>query len=35
MRATLAHLVRRCHGDARPDCPILSDLAGAEGLSAS
>jgi Cu(I)-responsive transcriptional regulator len=29
LRATLAHLVRRCHGDDRPDCPILDDLAGA------
>ena len=29
LRATLAHLVHRCHGDARPDCPILADLAGA------
>jgi Cu(I)-responsive transcriptional regulator len=28
MRATLARLVRRCAGDARPDCPILDDLAG-------
>lgn len=28
MRATLEHLMQRCHGDARPDCPILSDLAG-------
>jgi Cu(I)-responsive transcriptional regulator len=28
MRATLAQLVRRCHGDDRPDCPILDDLAG-------
>ena len=28
MRATLAHLVHCCHGDARPDCPILEDLAG-------
>lgn len=27
MRDTLAHLVHACHGDARPDCPILSDLA--------
>ena len=27
MRATLAHLIERCHGDARPDCPILDDLA--------
>ena len=29
LRDTLAHLVHRCHGDARPDCPILADLAGA------
>ncbi|WP_119165697.1 Cu(I)-responsive transcriptional regulator [Algihabitans albus] len=29
MRATLEHLVERCHGDDRPDCPIISDLAGA------
>jgi Cu(I)-responsive transcriptional regulator len=28
LRATLAHLVEACHGDARPDCPILDDLAG-------
>jgi MerR family transcriptional regulator, copper efflux regulator len=28
MRATLARLVDRCHGDERPDCPILDDLAG-------
>jgi MerR family copper efflux transcriptional regulator len=28
MRSTLAHLVHCCHGDARPDCPILDDLAG-------
>ncbi|MCR9126735.1 MAG: Cu(I)-responsive transcriptional regulator [Rhodobacteraceae bacterium] len=27
MRNTLAHLVRACHGDDRPDCPILEDLA--------
>ena len=30
MRETLSDLVHACHGDARPDCPILSDLAGAE-----
>ena len=24
----LRHLARHCHGDARPDCPILGDLAG-------
>lgn len=29
MRTTLAHLVEHCRGDARPDCPILDDLAGA------
>lgn len=25
---TLQSLVRHCHGDERPDCPILDDLAG-------
>lgn len=29
MRGTLDTLVTRCHGDDRPDCPILDDLAGA------
>ena len=28
MRDTLIHLIERCHGDDRPDCPILDDLAG-------
>jgi Cu(I)-responsive transcriptional regulator len=28
MRATLARLVDACHGDGRPDCPILDDIAG-------
>lgn len=28
MRATLLHLMERCHGDARPECPILQGLAG-------
>ncbi len=28
MRRTLVDLARRCHGDHRPDCPILDDLAG-------
>jgi MerR family copper efflux transcriptional regulator len=28
MRDTLEHLVGRCQGDDRPDCPILADLAG-------
>ena len=27
MRRTLEHLVHHCHGDQRPDCPILEDLA--------
>jgi Cu(I)-responsive transcriptional regulator len=27
MRRTLEHLVRHCHGDERPDCPILDDLS--------
>lgn len=27
MRDTLAHLAEHCHGDARPDCPILEQLA--------
>lgn len=26
MRATLAELAAHCHGDERPDCPILDDL---------
>jgi MerR family transcriptional regulator, copper efflux regulator len=26
IRATLQDLVARCHGDDRPDCPILADL---------
>jgi hypothetical protein len=28
MRGTLADLAQHCHGDHRPDCPILEDLAG-------
>jgi MerR family copper efflux transcriptional regulator len=27
MRRTLLELMHRCHGDDRPDCPILDDLA--------
>ncbi|EHL22397.1 MULTISPECIES: Cu(I)-responsive transcriptional regulator [unclassified Acidovorax] len=26
MRKTLGHLIHCCHGDDRPDCPILGDL---------
>jgi Cu(I)-responsive transcriptional regulator len=29
MRATLQELVHACHGDERPDCPILEEMAGA------
>ncbi len=28
LRSTLSHLVKQCHGDGRPNCPILDDLAG-------
>ena len=28
MRHTLQNLLHHCHGDARPDCPILDQLAG-------
>jgi DNA-binding transcriptional MerR regulator len=32
MRAKLAHLADACHGDDRPDCPILNEFAdGSEG----
>jgi len=27
MKATLEHLTAHCHGDERPDCPILDNLA--------
>ena len=33
MKATLEHLVHCCHGDDRPDCPIIDTLA--EGLPAA
>ncbi len=33
LRATLADLAEKCHGDDHPDCPILADLAGATGRS--
>jgi len=29
IRATLSHLVHCCHGDQRPECPILDQLSGA------
>jgi MerR family copper efflux transcriptional regulator len=28
VKATLEHLANCCHGDDRPDCPILENLAG-------
>jgi Cu(I)-responsive transcriptional regulator len=28
MQVALGHLAERCHGDGRPDCPIIDDLAG-------
>lgn len=28
MRRSLLHLAETCHGDGRPDCPILDDMAG-------
>ena len=31
MADTLRHLARHCHGDSRPDCPILNDLASGRG----
>jgi hypothetical protein len=27
----LQKLIHACHGDERPDCPILEDIAGSEG----
>jgi MerR family copper efflux transcriptional regulator len=30
LQKTLRHLVHACHGDQRPDCPILDELAGVE-----
>lgn len=34
MQATLSELVKKCHGDNRPDCPILDGLAGKQGEKA-
>jgi Cu(I)-responsive transcriptional regulator len=31
MRSTLSALAERCHGDDRPACPILEDLAASAG----
>jgi Cu(I)-responsive transcriptional regulator len=32
MAESLRHLAEACHGDARPECPILSDLAAPSAL---
>jgi Cu(I)-responsive transcriptional regulator len=32
MKATLAHLVQCCHGDDRPDCPIIETLSHTSGV---
>ena len=32
IRRTLVDLTDRCHGDDRPDCPIIDDLASGEGF---
>ncbi|MGV8936022.1 MAG: Cu(I)-responsive transcriptional regulator [Allorhizobium sp.] len=32
MVGTLKHLADCCHGDQRPHCPILNDLAGLDGV---
>ncbi|SAI74711.1 MerR family transcriptional regulator [Bordetella ansorpii] len=31
MADTLKHLARHCHGDKRPDCPIIDQLSGLAG----
>ncbi len=33
VRRTLLDLAHKCHGDERPDCPIIDDLAEAERVS--
>ena len=30
LQKTLQHLVHHCHGDGRPDCPILEELSGGD-----
>lgn len=35
MAQTLEHLAQHCHGNARPDCPILADLAQPKAASAA
>ena len=33
MRLALEHLARSCHGDERPDCPIIQELESSDGQS--
>lgn len=35
MQKTLGNLVHKCHGDDRPDCPILDGLSGAKSKAAA
>ena len=35
MRRSLEHLAANCHGDSRPDCPILGELEGLGGEAES
>lgn len=32
LKSTLASLAQNCHGDNRPECPIIADLAGQDAL---
>jgi Cu(I)-responsive transcriptional regulator len=32
LQKTLRHLVHACHGDERPDCPILDELSGRDSV---
>src|SRR5262245_35107242 len=32
LRKTLQHLVHHCHGDTRPDCPIIDELSGRDAM---
>lgn len=34
MKASLEHLTAHCHGDERPECPILDDLAAPHAAAA-
>lgn len=34
LKSTLQTLAEHCHGDERPECPILDDMAGLDGTAA-